>query len=94
MCITFQMPLAYQYKITDHAFVLSCDWNFRHQYCSSTADVCNKAEKDGVSILHGHGEIFHNNLHPTFRMIYQAIKEVGDTLTVACITYDLQYWCF
>jgi hypothetical protein len=38
---------------------------------------CREAEREGVSVLHGNRGVYHDSKQPTFRALYEAIRDVS-----------------
>lgn len=38
---------------------------------------CKEAEREGVSVLHGNRGVYHDDKQPTFRALYEAIRDVS-----------------
>nr|XP_057944536.1 glucoside xylosyltransferase 2-like [Doryrhamphus excisus] len=53
-------------------FALPCQWNYRSDHCTYGSN-CQGAEEEGVSILHGHRRVYHNNKEPALRVVYETI---------------------
>ncbi|XP_039196615.1 glucoside xylosyltransferase 1 isoform X2 [Crotalus tigris] len=54
-------------------FVFPCQWNYRPDHCIYGSN-CQEAEKEGIFILHGNRGVYHDDKQPTFRAVYDAIK--------------------
>lgn len=39
---------------------------------------CREAEREGVSVLHGNRGVYHDDKQPTFRALYEAIRDVSE----------------
>ncbi|KAL7632887.1 UNVERIFIED_CONTAM: hypothetical protein RMT77_016794 [Armadillidium vulgare] len=52
----------YEHPETLHE--LGCDWNFCGIFCETNLVRCERAQKFGVSLLHGNGNSFYSRLHP------------------------------
>ena len=65
--------------ISDHLFVLSCQWNYCTDHCrkGKTESKCLAAEKYGVRILHGIRHAFENKKQPAFMAVYEAFEQVS-----------------
>lgn len=42
---------------------------------------CKGAEEEGVSILHGNRGVYHDDKQPAFKVVYDAVRDVGILLT-------------
>ncbi|XP_053111505.1 glucoside xylosyltransferase 1 isoform X4 [Hemicordylus capensis] len=62
-------------------FVFPCQWNYRPDHCIYGSN-CQRAEKEGIFILHGNRGVYHDDKQPAFRAVYEAIKNYsfGDDL--------------
>lgn len=69
----------------EHIFVLSppeclyvfpCQWNYRPDHCMYGSN-CKGAELEGVSVLHGNRGVYHDDKQPTFKALYEAIRDVS-----------------
>uniref|UniRef100_A0A8C5PN08 Glucoside xylosyltransferase 1 n=1 Tax=Leptobrachium leishanense TaxID=445787 RepID=A0A8C5PN08_9ANUR len=56
-------------------FVFPCPWNYRPDHCIYGSN-CQEAEDGGIFILHGNRGVYHDNKQPTFRAVYEAIRNV------------------
>uniref|UniRef100_A0A8C5PND0 Glucoside xylosyltransferase 1 n=1 Tax=Leptobrachium leishanense TaxID=445787 RepID=A0A8C5PND0_9ANUR len=54
-------------------FVFPCPWNYRPDHCIYGSN-CQEAEDGGIFILHGNRGVYHDNKQPTFRAVYEAIR--------------------
>ncbi|XP_053111504.1 glucoside xylosyltransferase 1 isoform X3 [Hemicordylus capensis] len=54
-------------------FVFPCQWNYRPDHCIYGSN-CQRAEKEGIFILHGNRGVYHDDKQPAFRAVYEAIK--------------------
>ncbi|XP_063302997.1 glucoside xylosyltransferase 1 isoform X1 [Pelobates fuscus] len=70
-------------------FVFPCQWNYRPDHCMYGSN-CQEA-KDGIFILHGNRGVYHDNKQPSFRAVYDAIRNYsfGDDL-VSSLLFPLQ----
>lgn len=41
---------------------------------------CKGAEEEGISILHGNRGVYHDDKQPTFKALYEVIRDVSDVL--------------
>ncbi|KAL0600741.1 LOW QUALITY PROTEIN: Glucoside xylosyltransferase 2, partial [Plecturocebus cupreus] len=55
-------------------YVFPCQWNYRPDHCMYGSN-CREAEHEGVSILHGNRGVYHDDKQPTFRALYEAIRD-------------------
>uniref|UniRef100_A0A8V0XBZ4 Glucoside xylosyltransferase 1 n=1 Tax=Gallus gallus TaxID=9031 RepID=A0A8V0XBZ4_CHICK len=64
-----------------HLYVFPCQWNYRPDHCIYGSN-CKEAEEEGIFILHGNRGVYHDDKQPTFRAVYEAIKNYsfGDDL--------------
>ncbi|NXH66918.1 GXLT1 xylosyltransferase, partial [Hydrobates tethys] len=62
-------------------YVFPCQWNYRPDHCIYGSN-CKEAEEEGIFILHGNRGVYHDDKQPTFRAVYEAIKNYsfGDDL--------------
>ncbi|XP_053834833.1 glucoside xylosyltransferase 1 isoform X3 [Vidua macroura] len=62
-------------------YVFPCQWNYRPDHCIYGSN-CKAAEEGGIFILHGNRGVYHDDKQPTFRAVYEAIKNYsfGDDL--------------
>ncbi|XP_069499308.1 glucoside xylosyltransferase 2 [Ambystoma mexicanum] len=51
-----------------------CQWNYRPDHCMYGSN-CKGAEQEGISILHGNRGVFHDDKQPTFKALYQVIRD-------------------
>ncbi|KAM6438057.1 glucoside xylosyltransferase 1 isoform 3-T3 [Liasis olivaceus] len=67
-------------------FVFPCQWNYRPDHCIYGSN-CQEAEKEGIFILHGNRGVYHDDKQPTFRAVYDAIKNYsfGEDLVPALL---------
>ncbi|EDL91448.1 rCG56548 [Rattus norvegicus] len=49
-------------------------WNYRPDHCMYGSN-CKEAEREGVSVLHGNRGVYHDDKQPTFRALYEAIRD-------------------
>ncbi|XP_056365532.1 glucoside xylosyltransferase 1 isoform X2 [Oenanthe melanoleuca] len=61
-------------------YVFPCQWNYRPDHCIYGSN-CKAAEEEGIFILHGNRGVYHDDKQPTFRAVYEAIKNL---LTTYC----------
>ncbi|XP_019482090.1 PREDICTED: glucoside xylosyltransferase 2 isoform X2 [Hipposideros armiger] len=55
-------------------YVFPCQWNYRPDHCMYGSN-CREAELEGVSVLHGNRGVFHDDKQPTFKALYEAIRD-------------------
>nr|XP_020023901.1 glucoside xylosyltransferase 2 isoform X2 [Castor canadensis] len=55
-------------------YVFPCQWNYRPDHCMYGSN-CREAEREGVSVLHGNRGVYHDSKQPTFRALYEAIRD-------------------
>ncbi|XP_078518003.1 glucoside xylosyltransferase 2 [Lissotriton helveticus] len=55
-------------------YVFPCQWNYRPDHCMYGSN-CKGAEQDGVSVLHGNRGVYHDDKQPTFKAMYEVIRE-------------------
>ncbi|XP_055238965.2 glucoside xylosyltransferase 2 isoform X2 [Gorilla gorilla gorilla] len=55
-------------------YVFPCQWNYRPDHCMYGSN-CREAEHEGVSVLHGNRGVYHDDKQPTFRALYEAIRD-------------------
>ncbi|OXB76722.1 UNVERIFIED_CONTAM: hypothetical protein H355_000270 [Colinus virginianus] len=62
-------------------YIFPCQWNYRPDHCIYGSN-CKEAEEEGIFILHGNRGVYHDDKQPTFRAVYEAIKNCsfGDDL--------------
>lgn len=59
-------------------YVYPCEWNYRADFCMY-GSVCKTAETAGAMVLHGNRQYFHNDKQPTFKAVYQTLRDVSHT---------------
>ena len=57
-------------------FIFPCQWNYRPDHCMYGSN-CKGAEEEGVSILHGNRGVYHDDKQPAFKVVYDAVRDVG-----------------
>lgn len=57
-------------------YVFPCHWNYRPDHCMYGSN-CKRAELEGVSVLHGNRGVYHDDKQPTFKALYEAIRDVS-----------------
>ncbi|KAJ7403770.1 Glucoside xylosyltransferase 1 [Willisornis vidua] len=69
------------YHNPESLYVFPCQWNYRPDHCIYGSN-CKAAEEEGIFILHGNRGVYHDDKQPTFRAVYEAIKNYsfGDDL--------------
>ncbi|XP_069062211.1 glucoside xylosyltransferase 2 isoform X2 [Pleurodeles waltl] len=55
-------------------YVFPCQWNYRPDHCMYGSN-CKGAEQDGISVLHGNRGVYHDDKQPTFKAMYEVIRE-------------------
>uniref|UniRef100_A0A2K6L1J1 UDP-D-xylose:beta-D-glucoside alpha-1,3-D-xylosyltransferase n=1 Tax=Rhinopithecus bieti TaxID=61621 RepID=A0A2K6L1J1_RHIBE len=55
-------------------YVFPCQWNYRPDHCMYGSN-CREAEHEGVSVLHGNRGVYHDDKQPTFKALYEAIRD-------------------
>ncbi|XP_036284738.1 glucoside xylosyltransferase 2 isoform X1 [Pipistrellus kuhlii] len=55
-------------------YVFPCHWNYRPDHCMYGSN-CKGAELEGVSVLHGNRGVYHDDKQPTFKALYEAIRD-------------------
>lgn len=55
-------------------YVFPCQWNYRPDHCMYGSN-CRGAELEGVSVLHGNRGVYHDDKQPTFKALYEAIRD-------------------
>ncbi|XP_061474593.1 glucoside xylosyltransferase 2 isoform X2 [Rhineura floridana] len=55
-------------------YLFSCQWNYRPDHCMYGSN-CKGAEKEGISILHGNRGVYHDDKQPTFKALYEVIRD-------------------
>ncbi|XP_030741463.1 glucoside xylosyltransferase 2 [Echinops telfairi] len=55
-------------------YVFPCHWNYRPDHCMYGSN-CKEAELEGVSVLHGNRGVYHDDKQPTFKALYEAIRD-------------------
>ncbi|ETE65900.1 Glucoside xylosyltransferase 2, partial [Ophiophagus hannah] len=58
-------------------FLFPCQWNYRPDHCMYGSN-CKGAEEEGISILHGNRGVYHDDKQPTFKALYEVIRDVSD----------------
>ncbi|KAL7986188.1 hypothetical protein Chor_011354 [Crotalus horridus] len=49
-------------------------WNYRPDHCMYGSN-CKGAEEEGISILHGNRGVYHDDKQPTFKALYEVIRD-------------------
>ncbi|CAG0893166.1 unnamed protein product [Darwinula stevensoni] len=55
--------------------VLPCRWNFRQVHCIYEDNRCLPAQEEGIALLHGSGNAFHNWRYPGIRTAADVFRE-------------------
>uniref|UniRef100_A0A8D2Q996 UDP-D-xylose:beta-D-glucoside alpha-1,3-D-xylosyltransferase n=3 Tax=Varanus komodoensis TaxID=61221 RepID=A0A8D2Q996_VARKO len=55
-------------------YLFPCQWNYRPDHCMYGSN-CKGAEEDGISILHGNRGVYHDDKQPTFKALYEVIRD-------------------
>uniref|UniRef100_A0A8C8SG85 UDP-D-xylose:beta-D-glucoside alpha-1,3-D-xylosyltransferase n=1 Tax=Pelusios castaneus TaxID=367368 RepID=A0A8C8SG85_9SAUR len=55
-------------------YVFPCQWNYRPDHCMYGSN-CKGAEEEGISILHGNRGVYHDDKQPTFKALYEVIRD-------------------
>ena len=55
-------------------YTYTCDWNYRPDHCMY-GNNCGPAVDNGISVIHGNREVYHNNKQPFFKAIYTAMRD-------------------
>ncbi|XP_053234154.1 glucoside xylosyltransferase 2 isoform X1 [Podarcis raffonei] len=55
-------------------YLFPCQWNYRPDHCMYGSN-CKGAEEEGVSILHGNRGVYHDDKQPTFKALYEVIRD-------------------
>uniref|UniRef100_A0A8C5XIZ1 UDP-D-xylose:beta-D-glucoside alpha-1,3-D-xylosyltransferase n=1 Tax=Microcebus murinus TaxID=30608 RepID=A0A8C5XIZ1_MICMU len=55
-------------------YVFPCQWNYRPDHCMYGSN-CKEAEREGVSVLHGNRGVYHDDKQPTFKALYEAVRD-------------------
>ncbi|XP_047390957.1 glucoside xylosyltransferase 2 isoform X3 [Sciurus carolinensis] len=58
----------------ERLYVFPCQWNYRPDHCMYGSN-CKEAEREGVSVLHGNRGVYHDDKQPTFRALYEAMRD-------------------
>ena len=61
--------------VTDKLLQVNCEWNFRDNFCMY-GNVCPTFPMNGVKILHGNRNNFHDVKQPALKAHYDAFKMV------------------
>ncbi|XP_062852789.1 glucoside xylosyltransferase 2 [Trichomycterus rosablanca] len=71
-------------------YTFPCQWNYRPDHCMYGSN-CKGAEEEGVSILHGNRGVFHDDKQPSFKVMYDSIRNypVGENM-VQSLFYTIQ----
>ncbi|XP_038596268.1 glucoside xylosyltransferase 2 [Tachyglossus aculeatus] len=62
-------------------YVFPCQWNYRPDHCMYGSN-CKGAEEEGISVLHGNRGVYHDSKQPTFKALYEVMRDFpfGDNL--------------
>lgn len=60
----------------ERLYVFPCHWNYRPDHCMYGSN-CKGAELEGVSVLHGNRGVYHDDKQPTFKALYEAVRDVS-----------------
>lgn len=71
-------------------YVFPCHWNYRPDHCMYGSN-CKGAELEGVSVLHGNRGVYHDDKQPTFKALYEAIRDVSVFLLLLS-RHELTAW--
>ncbi|KAM5232120.1 glucoside xylosyltransferase 2 isoform 2-T2 [Hipposideros larvatus] len=74
-------------------YVFPCQWNYRPDHCMYGSN-CREAELEGVSVLHGNRGVFHDDKQPTFKALYEAIRDVKKEVTGGQISFPFKTTSF
>lgn len=74
-CPFFSFPLP-PLTLAECLYVFPCQWNYRPDHCMYGSN-CKGAEEEGVSILHGNRGVYHDDKQPTFKTLYEVIRDVS-----------------
>ncbi|XP_032997103.1 glucoside xylosyltransferase 2 isoform X2 [Lacerta agilis] len=55
-------------------YLFPCQWNYRPDHCMYGSN-CKGAEEEGVSVLHGNRGVYHDDKQPTFKALYEVIRD-------------------
>ncbi|XP_034632435.1 glucoside xylosyltransferase 2 [Trachemys scripta elegans] len=55
-------------------YVFPCQWNYRPDHCMYGSN-CKGAEEEGISVLHGNRGVYHDDKQPTFKALYEVIRD-------------------
>ncbi|KAM6474643.1 glucoside xylosyltransferase 2 [Liasis olivaceus] len=55
-------------------YLFPCQWNYRPDHCMYGSN-CKGAEEEGISILHGNRGVYHDDKQPTFKALYEVIRD-------------------
>ncbi|XP_042307640.1 glucoside xylosyltransferase 2 isoform X2 [Sceloporus undulatus] len=58
-------------------YLFPCQWNYRPDHCMYGSN-CKGAEEEGISILHGNRGVYHDDKQPTFKALYEVIRDSTD----------------
>lgn len=72
----FFFPRCLWLMLVECLYVFPCQWNYRPDHCMYGSN-CKGAEEEGVSILHGNRGVYHDDKQPTFKALYEVIRDVS-----------------
>ncbi|XP_048348112.1 glucoside xylosyltransferase 2 [Sphaerodactylus townsendi] len=74
----------------EYLYLFPCQWNYRPDHCMYGSN-CKGAEEEGISILHGNRGVYHDDKQPTFKALYEVIRDFSfeDNL-IQSMYYPLQ----
>ncbi|XP_060622326.2 glucoside xylosyltransferase 2 [Anolis sagrei] len=55
-------------------YLFPCQWNYRPDHCMYGSN-CKGAEEEGISILHGNRGVYHDDKQPTFKALFEVIRD-------------------
>ena len=72
----------YFHHFPEQLYLFPCNWNYRTDHCPNLSR-CEVAEENGIFALHGSRSTFQNGRQPTFRAMYQVIRDhsLGDLIS-------------
>ena len=60
--------------ISDLVYVYNCNWNYRPDHCMY-GNNCEAAKQEGISIIHGNRDVFHNDKQPFFKAVFESMRD-------------------
>ena len=76
---------------SEKLYVFPCQWNFRPDHCKYGL-TCESAKQNGISVVHGSRQSFHNEKEVAFKAIFNAFKQVPVFLfTIGSLTHHLGF---